>query len=159
MQMAAELHFTRTDSRNPEFQKLVSHLDAELAERDGSQHGFYHQFNGLDGLDRVVLASVDGLVVSCGALKEFEADVLEVKRMYTVPERRGRGLGGRLLHELEQWAAEDGYATIVLETGRRQPEAIGMYTKQGYLQRENYGPYIGVANSVCFEKRLHTNRE
>ena len=150
-----ELLFIRTDSGNLDFQELVKKLDAELAERDGPQHGFYHQFNGIEGLDRVVLAVKDGRAVGCGALKELEADVLEVKRMYTVPEQRGRGLAGKLLHELEQWAVEDGYARIVLETGRRQPEAIGLYQKHGYLKTENYGPYIGVDNSVCFEKKLN----
>ncbi len=150
-----ELLFIRTDSGNLDFQELVKKLDAELAERDGAQHGFYHQFNGIEGLDRVVLAVKDGLAISCGALKELEADVLEVKRMYTVPEQRGRGLAGKLLYELEQWAVEDGYARIVLETGRRQPEAIGLYQKHGYLKTENYGPYIGVDNSVCFEKKLN----
>ena len=150
-----ELLFIRTDSGNLDFQELVKKLDAELAERDGAQHGFYHQFNGIEGLDRVVLAVKDGRAVGCGALKELEADVLEVKRMYTVPEQRGRGLAGKLLNELEQWAVEDGYARIVLETGRRQPEAIGLYQKHGYLKTENYGPYIGVDNSVCFEKKLN----
>ncbi|MDX1333169.1 MAG: GNAT family N-acetyltransferase [Robiginitalea sp.] len=146
--------FIHTDSGDKGFQKLVALLDSELAERDGSQHAFYHQFNGLEGLDRVVLGLVDGQVVGCGALKEFKLDTLEVKRMFTLPEYRGGGLAGKLLLELEQWASEDGYSRIILETGRRQPEAIGLYRKHGYRRTENYGPYVGVSNSLCFEKRL-----
>lgn len=153
-----KIHLIRTDSRNPEFQNLVHRLDEELAIRDGPQHGFYHQFNGLKGLDRVVLVLNNGLPVGCGALKEFEPGVLEVKRMFTNPEHRGQGLAGRLLAELEQWALEDGYSRIILETGRRQPEAIGLYRKHGYLQTGNYGPYVGINNSLCFEKKLNSGK-
>jgi GNAT superfamily N-acetyltransferase len=108
----------------------------------------------MEGLDRVVLAYTDQRAVACGAIKATESGDLEVKRMFTIPGFRGRGLAGRLLQELERWAFEEGYSRIVLETGRRQPEAIGLYRKHGYCQTENYGPYIGVANSVCFEKKL-----
>jgi putative acetyltransferase len=59
-----------------------------------------------------------------------------------------------VLSELESWAAELGYPKCVLETGKRQPEAIALYEKQGYQRIPNYGQYIGVENSVCFEKVL-----
>jgi putative acetyltransferase len=59
-----------------------------------------------------------------------------------------------VLAELEAWAAELGYPKCVLETGKRQPEAIALYEKQGYQRISNYGQYIGVENSVCFEKVL-----
>jgi len=144
----------RTDATNPAFRELVALLDAELAERDGPQHGFYHQFNGLEGLDRVVLADHDGQWVACGAMKEFGEDALEVKRMYTRVPFRGQGLAGAVLEELDRWAAEAGFIRLVLETGRRQPEAISFYGKHGFQKIENYGPYVGVANSVCFEKSL-----
>ncbi len=144
----------RTDSMDPDFRELVRLLDAELAVRDGSEHAFYHQFNGLEGLDRVVLRMLDSEAVACGAMKVFDADSLEVKRMYTRTENRGRGMAGWVLRELEAWAAEDGFKRIVLETGKRQPEAIALYEKYGYQRIQNFGPYIGVENSVCFEKRL-----
>lgn len=148
------IHLLRTDSENPDFRMLVRLLDAELAERDGPQHGFYHQFNGLEGLDRVVLAQNGGQSVACGAMKIFDGNALEVKRMFTSPSNRGQGLAGLVLRELEQWAAEEGFTRIVLETGKRQPEAVSFYNKHGYGRIENYGPYKGVANSLCFEKWL-----
>ena len=144
----------RTDAANPAFRELVALLDAELAERDSPQHGFYHQFNGLEGLDRVVLADHNGQWAACGAMKEFGADALEVKRMYTRVPFRGQGLAGAVLEELERWAVEAGFIRLVLETGRRQPEAISFYGKHGFRKIENYGPYVGVANSICFEKSL-----
>ncbi len=149
-----KIQLFRTDSENGHFRNLVRDLDAELAERDGPQHGFYHQFNGLEGLDRVVLAEQEGKSVACGGMKAFDPDTLEVKRMFTCPTNRGQGLVGLVLGELEHWAAEDGYKRIVLETGKRQPEAVSFYNKHGYSRIENYGPYIGVANSVCFEKMV-----
>ena len=55
---------------------------------------------------------------------------------------------------LEEWAAELGYTRAVLETGTSQPEAIGLYESIGYHRIDNYPPYVGVQNSVCYEKRL-----
>ena len=62
----------------------------------------------------------------------------EIKRMYVVPEARGRGLGRRLLEALEETARELGYARIRLDTGARQPHARAMYEAAGYHPIENY---------------------
>lgn len=148
------IKFERTDSGNQDFIELVRALDADLAERDGGEHSFYSQFNTIDRIKYVVVAYEDEKAVSCGAIKEFTPGVMEVKRMYTLTEYRGRGIAGKVLHELEEWAAELGCEKCVLETGKRQPEAIALYGKSGYRVIENYGQYVGVENSVCFEKEL-----
>lgn len=146
----------RTDSSNNDFEELVSHLDADLAIRDGADHGYYAQFNKIDLIKYVIVAYVDGKGVSCGAIKQFEPDVMlnavEVKRMYTLPEHRGKAIAALVLAELEKWANEMGFEKCVLETGLKQPEAIRLYEKSGYLRIPNYGQYVGVDNSVCFEK-------
>jgi putative acetyltransferase len=144
----------QTDSHNPDFIKLVKCLDADLAERDGDEHAFYHQFNKIDTLKHVVVLYEEEAAVSCGAIKETMPGIMEVKRMYTTPAARGKGLAGKVLAELEKWAAALGYHSCVLETGKKQPEAIALYTKCGYQVIPNYGQYAGVENSVCFEKRL-----
>jgi GNAT superfamily N-acetyltransferase len=72
--------------------------------------------------------------------------------MYTLPEMRGQGVAGQVLSALEDWACELGYEKCVLETGKKQPEAIRLYEKSGYRRIQNYGQYAGVENSVCFEK-------
>jgi GNAT superfamily N-acetyltransferase len=148
------IELLRTTSHNTDFQNLVALLDADLAERDGEEHGFYHQFNGIEGLDRVVVAYFEGIPVSCGALKYFDKQNLEIKRMYTLPDYRGKGVAGRILGELEAWTTADGFSYCVLETGKRNPEALGLYKKYGYREIPNFGPYIGIENSVCFRKRL-----
>jgi putative acetyltransferase len=144
----------RTDSDHPDFMALVKKLDAELAERDGTEHSFYDQFNKIVNLEQVVVLYENDKPVSCGALKEVAPRKMEVKRMYTEPAHRGKGLAAFVLKELETWAHELAYETCVLETGKRQPEAIRLYEKAGYKKIPNYGQYVGVENSVCFEKIL-----
>lgn len=144
----------RTASDHPDFVSLVKALDADLAFRDGEETAFYSQYNKIDSIKHAIVAAIDGQAVGCGAIKQFDPKTMEVKRMYTPPEMRGHGIASRVLAELEQWAAELGYSRCVLETGKRQPEAIGLYKKCGYTIIPNYGQYIGIENSVCFEKGL-----
>lgn len=144
----------RTTSKNPDFIALVSALDQDLAERDGEEHSFYHQFNSIDELQHTIVAYSHRRPIGCGAIKQFDPDTMEVKRMYVMPEFRGKGIASKLLTELELWTSELGYSSCVLETGKRQPEAIALYTKNGYRTIPKYGQYEGIENSVCFRKIL-----
>ena len=152
--MSDNFKIVRTDSQNPEFIKLVNQLDTYLAVTDGEEHGFYDQFNKIQNLKQVVVAYVHDIPVGCGAIKEFASDAMEVKRMFVRPESRGKGIAGKILAELETWAFEMGYSKCVLETGKRQAEAVALYMKSGYRMIPNYGQYIGMENSICFEKVL-----
>lgn len=144
----------RTDSHDPDFKALVRLLDADLAERDGADHGFYAQFNKIDKIRHAVVCYENDQPIGCGAIKAFSEEAMEVKRMYVSPDGRKKGIATRVLTELETWANELGYTRCVLETGKRQPEAIALYEKNGYQRTENYGQYVGVQNSVCFAKVL-----
>ncbi len=144
----------RTDSSHQDFIQLVKLLDADLAARDGAEHAYYAQFNKIDKIKHAIIAYQNEEPVGCGAIKEMESGSMEVKRMYVLPEHRGRGIATIVLKELERWAKELNYERCVLETGKRQPEAIQLYVKNGYQQISNYGQYEGIENSVCFEKRL-----
>jgi putative acetyltransferase len=148
------LRLIRTESDNPDFIELVRHLDADLAEKDGGDHSFYAQFNKIDKIRHAIVAYQKDRAVGCGAMKEYDPDTMEVKRMYTLPENRGQGIATGILAELETWAAELNYGKCVLETGKRQPAAIELYRKNGYKITPNYGQYVGIENSVCFEKSL-----
>jgi putative acetyltransferase len=148
------LRLLRTTSENADFRALVQLLDQDLARRDGVEHSFYAQFNKIDKLNHVVVAYAGDEPVGCGALKEFGPGEMEVKRMFVEPAHRGTGVAPAVLGELECWAHELGYAACVLETGKKQPEAIRLYEKSGYALTPNYGQYIGVANSVCMRKEL-----
>lgn len=144
----------RTDSDNPDFIELVRQLDAYLAVIDGDDHDFYHQFNKTDKLKCVVVAYEQGIPLGCGAIREYAPGAMEVKRMYTLPGSRGKGIATSILRELEQWAAELSYDTCILETGKRQSDAVALYQRNGYVVIPNYGQYAGVDNSICFEKRI-----
>lgn len=144
----------RTNATDLHFQQLVAALDKDLAVRDGEEHDFYHQFNAIASIKYAVVAYMNSEPVGCGAIKEFSADAVEVKRMYVKESCRGKGIAAFVLKELETWAVELGYSKTVLETGKKQPEAIGLYSKHGYVKTPNYGQYAGIENSVCFEKLL-----
>ena len=146
------LTIKRTDSDNADFIELVSQLDADLAQRDGNEHSFYAQYNKINSIRHAVVAYENEDPAGCGAIKEYSPDTMEVKRMFVPTEHRGKGIASMVLQELEKWAAELSYAKCILETGKKQPEAIGLYRKNGYRPIPNYGQYAGVENSVCFEK-------
>ena len=144
----------RTDSDNQDFIELVRQLDVDLAERDGDQHSFYNQFNKVDKIKYVVIAYENDKPISCGGLKAYSSNTLEIKRMYTSPEWRGKGIATKILADLELWAAELSFEKCILETGKRQPEAIALYKKNGYKLIPNYGQYAEIENSLCFEKEI-----
>ena len=74
--------------------------------------------------------------------------------MFVAAGLRGKGMGLFLLSALEDWARELGGQRARLETGKGQPEAIGLYRKAGYRIIPSYGPYKQMDNSVCMEKEL-----
>jgi GNAT superfamily N-acetyltransferase len=102
----------------------------------------------------LVVRDDDGTAVACGGIARFDEARAELKRMYVVPEQRGRGLGRRVLVELEAHAVRLGYSGMVLETGDRQPEAVGLYESFGYERIPCYPPYDSRSLSLCLEKRL-----
>lgn len=144
----------RTNSDDSDFQKLVVELDRDLAIRDGEEHSFFAQFNKIVDIKYVLVAYENEIAVGCGAIKEYQEQVMEVKRMYVPLKKRGNGIASMILKELEIWAKELGYQKCILETGKKQPEAISLYKKNNYNIIDNYGQYAEVESSVCFEKLL-----
>ena len=146
--------FNRTDSANTDFQNLVVLLDKDLQLRDGDQHSFYDQFNKIQMIRNVVVCYIDHKPIGCGAFKEYDQNKVEIKRMFVLPDYRGIGIGLDILKELEIWASELNYPECVLETGKKQPEAISLYKKAGYKIIRNYGQYENIENSVCMLKAI-----
>ena len=91
----AMLKLVRSDSDNRDFIQLVKHLDADLAQRDGIEHSFYTQFNTIDKIKYVVIAYEDDTPIACGAIKEFDPHIMEIKRMYTSPKKRSNSEAAR----------------------------------------------------------------
>ena len=142
----------RTDNKNVDFNKLIIQLDAYLKVTYGADHEFYNQFNGLDNIKNVVIAYQDSQAIGCGAFKKLDNETIEIKRMYVKFAHRGSGTAQAILNSLELWASEKGFKKCILETGNRQVEAIKFYKKAGYKSIPNYGQYIHMEDSNCFEK-------
>ena len=148
------IRLIRTNPENPDFLHLVAMLDDYLARIDGDDHPYYARLNATDVPGNVVLAYTNGGAVGCGAVRPFQPGAMEVKRMFVLPPWRRKGIAGLILAELEDWSRSLGANTCVLETGRQQPAAIALYARHGYEQIPNYGPFIGIDNSLCFKKTL-----
>ena len=144
----------RTNSQNLDFINLVKQLDAYLAVTDGDEHAFYDQFNKIVNINHVLVFYENDQPIACGAIKQFEGNTWEIKRMFTIEQARGKGVASQVLRELEDWAKELDVEKLILETGKRQTEAIALYHKNAYTVIENYGQYVSVKNSVCFEKKI-----
>lgn len=139
---------------NGDLKALIKELDAYLKVTDQDEHDYYNQYNTLDSIKHFVLVYEGTEAVACGAFRKYDASTVEVKRMYTKPNHRGIGYGIIALNKLEAWAAEEGATNVILETGKRQKEAILFYEKCGYHKIPKYDQYKEMENSVCFGKRL-----
>ena len=148
------IRLKKTNSKNTDFIRLVKLLDSDLAVRNGEEQSFYAQYNKIALIKNVIVVYENDVPIGCGAFKEYETGIAEVKRMYTLPDQRGKGIATTILSGLENWASELGYSKCILETGKKQSEAIALYKKNGYANTSNYGQYVNIENSVCFEKTL-----
>ncbi|MCJ7934660.1 MAG: GNAT family N-acetyltransferase [Chryseobacterium sp.] len=144
----------RVNSAHADFQNLVKLLDIDLAVHNGEQNAFFEQFNKIDHIKNCIVAYIDEVPAACGAFKELSQDTAEIKRMYTDPKFRRRGLASAVVKELEDWAKESGFEKAVLETSAELKNAISVYEKRGFCRIPNYGQYVGVETSVCYEKIL-----
>lgn len=79
-----------------------------------------------------------GRAICCGGIKRLPDGACEIKKMYVVPDARGRGVAKALLHALEDLARERGYAVARLDTGPRQPGAQRLYEREGYAPIGNF---------------------
>lgn len=145
------LSLVRTDSNNEDFQMLTRLFDDFLVEIDGDEKDFFAQYNQIY-INNVVVCYENKKPLGCGAFKEIEPKVAELKRMFILPEARGKGIATKVLTELEHWTKELDYDSCVLETSQKLENAIALYRKFGYKNISNYGQYIGVESSVCMKK-------
>ena len=148
------IEIIRTTSDNADFRMQVTLLDRDLQIRDGEEHAFYAQFNKSGSIKHAVVAYKDGSPAGSGAIREYDADSAEIKRMFVKPEYRGLGIATSVLIELELWAKELNFRACILETGKKQPEAIALYQKAGYTIIPSYGQYKNIENSVCMKKEI-----
>ncbi len=148
------MNLIRTNSSNTDFQKLCIQLNNELNNRYGKSQSKYDKHNIVEDNQTVIVGYIDGVPIASGCFKALDEETIEIKRMYVKTEFRRKGLSTNLLNSLESWAEELDFSISLLETGKGQPEAINLYKKQGYEITENYGPYVGIDNSLCMIKKI-----
>ncbi len=144
----------RTHSGDENFRILVRKLDNDLWNRYGNMQLEYQQYNIIENLHTVVLVYENEKPVGCGCFKKFEADCVELKRLYVDAACRGKGIGYSIINELEKWAKEMGNTAMVLETASGQPEAIHLYRKYGFTDIQRYGQYADKERSICMRKEI-----
>ncbi len=148
------MNILRTNSENLDFRKLISELDKLLTDRDKEAHSHCIQYNQLDKIGHVVVVYCEDVAVGCGAMKEYESQTIEFKRMFVNKSYRNQGIATSILLELEKWAKELGYSKVILETGYKLPEAMALYEKNSYKVIPNYDQYAHMESSVCYAKEL-----
>jgi GNAT superfamily N-acetyltransferase len=144
----------RTTGNDADLKELVMQLDKFLWSVYKQGMEYFGQFNYVDEDHRAIVIYSNRKPVGCGCLREIDAKTTEIKRMFVLPQERNKGIAGLVLHELEKWAKELGYKKVILETGDRLTAAIHLYQKHQYKITENYGPYVGIKDSVCMEKMI-----
>lgn len=103
---------------------------------------------------RFVVGYIGTTPVATGGVRRVDATTVEIKRMYVVPDHRGRGYARTVLAHLEERARSLGADRVVLETGLKQPEAMRLYESAGYERIEGFGHYCGQELSVSYGKSL-----
>lgn len=144
----------RTTSNDTNFQWLIRQLDNELWNELKEDQAQYDQYNKVPDLNTVVVVYIDDQPAASGCFKKYNADTVEVKRMFVVKEHRGKGLSKIVLTELENWATEEGFTFAILETSVHFIPATTLYKNSGYTIIPNYDQYKGLEESVCMKKPL-----
>lgn len=146
---------------HPDAAALVARVQLEYVERYGSPDESPVDPLVFDPPEGLFLVGYDaGEPVATGAWRRSPVRALggtsavEVKRMYVVPEHRGRGFARSVLADLERTARAGGHDLAVLETGLKQPEAIALYLSEGYVEIPDFGFYAGHALSRSLAKRI-----
>jgi GNAT superfamily N-acetyltransferase len=146
--------YNRSNSLSSEYLKLMQNFDAELRATYGNHQDEADKQNVFEEAINIVLVYHNDKIAGCGGYKPHHENTAEIKRVYVLPEYRGKGLGIGLMNEIEQWAKEGGFKHLILETGDQQHEAIALYRKIGYYDIPKYAPYLDSPVSVCMRKNL-----
>ena len=155
---ASDLEISRIDPREPEATALINAMAAEITVLynytiDG--HGHFKPEDVLVPGSGFYVGRVADRAVASGAFRPLEPGIAEIKRMFVMPEHRGRGYSKAMLLMLEHEASESGYSSVRLETRPLQHAAIALYEKLGYRRIPGYGIYAGEeVTCLCYEKRL-----
>jgi putative acetyltransferase len=155
--MTAALQIMRADPRSDAARALLGALDVELGGRYPEENVAEYQIDPdavTAGRGQFLLALLGNEAVGCCALRRLDDGTGEVKRMYVRPAQRGCGVARALLQAIEAEARGFGLRRLLLETGVRQPEAVGLYQRFGFERIPPFPPYVETPLSLCMGKDL-----
>ena len=150
------MDFVRTDGKNGDFIENCRLLDMDLDRRVGRQikREKYQKYNQLDEIQEAVVVYDKDKLVGGGAIRRYDGDNVELKRVFVHNEYQGQGIGTRLVSLLIEWAAELGYRRMILDTGELLAESCAVYKKLGFVVIPNYGPYVDMPESLCMARDI-----
>lgn len=150
------MDFIRTAGKNKDFIENCRLLDLDLDRRVGKKikRDKYKQYNQLDEIQEAIVVYDNHQAVGGGAIRRYDDENIELKRVFVHPEYQGKGIGSKLVSLLIEWAAELGYQRMILETGELLAESCAVYKKLGFEVIPNYGPYVNMPESLCMAKDL-----
>lgn len=150
------MEFVRTDGKNEDFIENCRLLDEDLDRRVGKQikRDKYQKYNQLDEIQEAIVVYEGNKAVGGGAIRRYDAETIELKRVFVHNEYQGQGIGSRLVQILIDWAIELGYQRMILETGELLAESCAVYQKLGFQVIPNYGPYVNMPESLCMARDL-----
>jgi GNAT superfamily N-acetyltransferase len=150
------MDYVRTDGKNEDFIENCRLLDMDLDRRVGRQikREKYQKFNQLDEIREAIVVYDNGKPVGGGAIRRYDDENVELKRVFVHNEYQGQGIGSRLVSLLIEWAAQLGYRRMILETGELLAESCAVYKKLGFAVIPNYGPYADMPESLCMAKEI-----
>ena len=112
----------------------------------------------MDKIQEAIVVYEENRVIGGGAIRRYDDETIELKRVFVHTEYQGQGIGSRLVSLLMEWAVELGYKKMVLETGELLAESCAVYKKLGFQVIPNYGPYEDMPESLCMAKDLKSGR-
>ena len=156
-----EYSFVKCNGTNPDFIENCRLLDEDLDRRVGKviQREKYAQYNQVNHISEAIVVYQEGELVGGGAIRKYNDDKVELKRVYVHSKAQGKGIGTQLVKQLIHWGQELGYKSMLLETGELLKEAEHVYRKLGFHVISNYEPYTNMQESLCMEKNLGEESE
>jgi putative acetyltransferase len=146
---------TNESPNQPDVIAMLDQLDAYCGELYPAESNHLMDVASLmqPGVVFLVARDAQGRAAGCGAYVD-RGGYGEVKRMFVDPAARGQGVGGRLLADIARRAAAAGLASLKLETGISQPEAIALYRRDGFVLCGPFGNYQSDPLSLFMERAL-----
>jgi putative acetyltransferase len=151
----SDIRITREDPRQADVRLLIAESDGYLQALYPPESNHLIDANELAAPEVVFLvARGGGKPLGSIAFRIISPGHAEMKRLFVRSSARGTGLGRRLVVALEEAARQQRIDRLSLETGIRQPQAIGLYRASGYQECPPFGTYEPDPLSLFMTKRL-----